>query len=102
MNTAKILLVEDQLIQAYDMKQQLEELGYSVKGVFTDAEDAVAFLEKNKDKPRLRDGSSFLILYSYFPSPPRRAALKEQILSVQWPLNSRRRPGGSCASLNGA
>ena len=50
MNTAKIVLVEDQLIPAYDMKQQLEELGYTVTGVFTDAEDAIAFLEKNKSK----------------------------------------------------
>ena len=50
MNTAKIILIEDQLIPAYDMRRQLNDLGYNVTGVFIKAEDALRFLAENVDK----------------------------------------------------
>ena len=50
MNTAKIVIIEDQLIPAYDMRRQLNDLGYKVTGVFTMAEEALQFLEENLGK----------------------------------------------------
>ena len=55
MKTAKILLIEDQLLIAFDMKHQLIEMDYSVVGVFTDAEEGLSFLEKNLGKPNFPD-----------------------------------------------
>lgn len=37
----RIMIVEDELILAEDMKMQLEELGYSVMGIYRDGETAV-------------------------------------------------------------
>jgi CheY-like chemotaxis protein len=50
MNTARIVIIEDQLIPAYDMRRQLNDMGYTVTGVFTTAEEALQFLEKNNGK----------------------------------------------------
>jgi len=47
MNTAKIIIIEDQLIPAFDMRRQLNDLGYNVTGVFTKAEEALRFLGEN-------------------------------------------------------
>ena len=47
MDPAKIILIEDQLIPAYDMRRQLNDLGYSVVGVFTHAEEGLAYLEQS-------------------------------------------------------
>ena len=44
------MLVEDQLIPAYDMRRQLSDMGYEVVAIFTKAETAIAFLEENKGK----------------------------------------------------
>jgi len=45
---AKVILIEDQLIPAYDMRKQLQDLGYEVLGIFTKAETALKFLEENQ------------------------------------------------------
>ena len=50
MNTAKIVIIEDQLIPAFDMRRQLNDLGYNVTGVFITAEETLSFLEDNVDK----------------------------------------------------
>jgi CheY-like chemotaxis protein len=50
MNKIKVMLVEDQLIPAYDMRRQLSDMGYEVVAIFTKAETAIAFLEENKGK----------------------------------------------------
>jgi two-component system, response regulator PdtaR len=47
MDPAKIILIEDQLIPAYDMRRQLNDLGYNVVGVFTHAEEGLAYLEQS-------------------------------------------------------
>ena len=47
MKRARIVIIEDQLIPAYDMRRQLQDLGYEVTGVFTNAEEALQFLKKN-------------------------------------------------------
>ena len=43
------MIIEDQLIPAFDMRSQLHELGYTVTGIFTTAEEALEFLERNRD-----------------------------------------------------
>ena len=55
METAKIMLVEDQLIPAYDLRRQLNDMGYEVVAVFTKAETALAYLEENKGKETFPD-----------------------------------------------
>ena len=50
MDKIKVMLVEDQLIPAYDMRRQLSDMGYEVVAIFTKAETAIAFLEENKGK----------------------------------------------------
>ncbi|MEI6900715.1 MAG: response regulator [Bacteroidota bacterium] len=55
MKTAKILLIEDQFLIAFDMKHQLIEMDYSVVGIFSDAEEGLSFLEKTLDKPNFPD-----------------------------------------------
>ena len=52
MNDAKIMLVEDQLIPAHDLRRQLIDMGYNVVSIFTEAERALDFLEKNKETER--------------------------------------------------
>jgi len=47
----KILIVEDELIIAEDMRNILEKMGYAVTGVAMDAEEAIEFL--NIEKPDL-------------------------------------------------
>jgi CheY-like chemotaxis protein len=48
MEKAKIMLIEDQLIPAYDLRRQLNDMGYEVVAIYTKAETALAFLEENK------------------------------------------------------
>ena len=55
METAKIMLVEDQLIPAYDLRRQLNDMGYEVVAVFTKAETALSYLEENKGKETFPD-----------------------------------------------
>jgi CheY-like chemotaxis protein len=50
MEKARIMLVEDQLIPAYDLRRQLNDMGYEVVAVFTKAETALTYLEDNKGK----------------------------------------------------
>ena len=42
------MLIEDQLIPAHDLRRQLSDMGYEVVAIFTEAEKALDFLEKNK------------------------------------------------------
>jgi DNA-binding NtrC family response regulator len=48
MDKAKIMLIEDQLIPAYDLRRQLNDMGYEVVAVFTKAETGLTFIEENK------------------------------------------------------
>ena len=48
MEKAKIMLIEDQLIPAYDLRRQLNDMGYEVVAVFTKAETALTYMEENK------------------------------------------------------
>jgi CheY-like chemotaxis protein len=48
MKKIKIMLIEDQLIPAYDLRRQLNDMGYEVVAVFTKAETALDYLEENK------------------------------------------------------
>jgi DNA-binding NtrC family response regulator len=50
MRKAKIMLIEDQLIPAYDLRRQLNDRGYEVVAVFTRAETALTYFEENKGK----------------------------------------------------
>ena len=50
MRKAKIMLIEDQLIPAYDLRRQLNDMGYEVVAVFTRAETALNFLKENANK----------------------------------------------------
>ena len=50
MRKAKIMLIEDQLIPAYDLRRQLNDMGYEVVAVFTKAETALTYFEENKGK----------------------------------------------------
>jgi len=50
MEKAKIMLIEDQLIPAYDLRRQLNDMGYEVVAVFTKAETALDFMNENKGK----------------------------------------------------
>jgi CheY-like chemotaxis protein len=50
MKKIKIMLIEDQLIPAYDLRRQLNDMGYEVVAVFTKAETALTYLEENKGK----------------------------------------------------
>ena len=47
MEKTRIMLIEDQLIPAYDLRRQLNDLGYDVVAVFTRAETALNYLEEN-------------------------------------------------------
>lgn len=44
----KIIIVEDEIIVAQDIKEILEKLGYEVCNIFTKGEDALNYLEKNR------------------------------------------------------
>jgi DNA-binding NtrC family response regulator len=55
MDPAKIVLIEDQLIPAYDMRRQLNDMGYNVVGVFTHAEDGLSFLEQSNGTEHFPD-----------------------------------------------
>jgi CheY-like chemotaxis protein len=55
MGKARIMLVEDQLIPAYDLRRQLNEIGYEVVSVFTRAETALTYLEENQGKETFPD-----------------------------------------------
>jgi CheY-like chemotaxis protein len=55
MEKARIMLVEDQLIPAYDLRRQLNEMGYEVVAVFTRAETALTYLEENQGKETFPD-----------------------------------------------
>ena len=46
MNT--VLIVEDDIIIAYDVKSTLEKYGYKIFDIVLSAEDAIASVEKNK------------------------------------------------------
>jgi CheY-like chemotaxis protein len=46
MNT--VLIVEDDIIIAYDVKNTLEKYGYKIFDIVLSAEDAIASVEKNK------------------------------------------------------
>ena len=48
MEKTKIMLIEDQLIPAYDLRRQLNDMGYDVVAVFTRAETALSYFEENK------------------------------------------------------
>lgn len=48
MKNVKIMLIEDQLIPAYDLRRQLNDMGYEVVAIFTKAETALTYLEENK------------------------------------------------------
>jgi DNA-binding NtrC family response regulator len=48
MEKARIMLIEDQLIPAYDLRRQLNDMGYEVVAIFTKAETALDYLEENK------------------------------------------------------
>lgn len=50
MEKTRIMLVEDQLIPAYDMRRQLNDMGYDVVAIFTTAEAALQYLEENQGK----------------------------------------------------
>jgi DNA-binding NtrC family response regulator len=50
MKQARIMLIEDQLIPAYDLRRQLNDMGYEVVAVFTKAETALTYLEDNQGK----------------------------------------------------
>jgi len=43
MEKAKIMLIEDQLIPAYDLRRQLNDMGYEVVAVFTKADQKCLF-----------------------------------------------------------
>lgn len=47
-SNASILIVEDEVIVALDIAQNLENHGYLVKGYFPSGEEALAFLKKNR------------------------------------------------------
>jgi CheY-like chemotaxis protein len=49
MKKAKIMLIEDQLIPAHDLRRQLTDMGYEVVAMFTEAEKALEFLGKNRE-----------------------------------------------------
>ena len=49
MGNTRIMLIEDQLIPAYDMRRQLNDMGYDVVAIYTKAETALQYLEDNKD-----------------------------------------------------
>jgi DNA-binding NtrC family response regulator len=55
MEKTKIMLIEDQLIPAYDLRRQLNDLGYDVVAIFTKAETALNYLEENKDTETFPD-----------------------------------------------
>ena len=42
----KILIVEDEMIVAVDLKKQLEKLGYTIIDIVTNGEDAIKWPEK--------------------------------------------------------
>ena len=48
MGKIKVVLIEDQLIPAYDMRRQLNDMGYEVVAIFTKAETAITYLEEKK------------------------------------------------------
>ena len=50
MGKIKVVLIEDQLIPAYDMRRQLNDMGYEVVAIFTKAETAITYLEEKKGK----------------------------------------------------
>jgi len=50
MEKTKIMLIEDQLIPAYDMRRQLNNMGYDVVAIFTKAETALQYMEENQGK----------------------------------------------------
>lgn len=55
MEKAKIMLIEDQLIPAYDLRRQLNDMGYEVVAVYTKAETALTFMDENKGKELFPD-----------------------------------------------
>ena len=50
MEKTRIMLIEDQLIPAYDMRRQLNDMGYEVVAIFTKAEAAIQYMEENRGK----------------------------------------------------
>jgi DNA-binding NtrC family response regulator len=55
MKKARIMLIEDQLIPAYDLRRQLSDFGYDVVAVFTKAETALGFIEEHKGTEKFPD-----------------------------------------------
>lgn len=55
MNTAKILIIEDQFIPAFDMRRQLQELGYTVLTLISNAEEALEYLEETNGTENFPD-----------------------------------------------
>jgi two-component system, response regulator PdtaR len=51
MNNPKILIVEDESIVAKDLKQRLENMGYSVLGTVSNGEDAIS--KSNEMQPNI-------------------------------------------------
>ncbi len=43
---SKILIVEDEIIVATDLKQQLEQIGYKVVGIASNGKDAIKKVKK--------------------------------------------------------
>lgn len=62
MPTAKILVVEDEILVALDLLQSLEELGYEPVGAAPDSVTALALVERGPDLAlvdlNLRDGAT--------------------------------------------
>lgn len=54
-NTPSILLVEDNMIVAYDMKERLEQLGYTVQGIVASGEEAVTAVTRQEPSLILMD-----------------------------------------------
>src|SRR5260370_31742368 len=52
---ARILIVEDEIITAEDLRDILTEAGYAVTGVVTSGTDAIAHVEKNPADLALMD-----------------------------------------------
>jgi DNA-binding NtrC family response regulator len=53
MSRGKVLIVEDQLLIANDMKMQLTQLGYDIVGICMRGNIAIEFLEKERENPEL-------------------------------------------------
>lgn len=55
MNKLKILIVEDELVIAEDLKETLEELGYTVCGIAVSSKEALALIEEKSPDLALLD-----------------------------------------------